>query len=77
MEPIVDYNRFCDHWKPTRDVKGKPIKTKACWSCYFNLWLICWLQEYEKSNKLVVFALEGNEKAKMMLYKQIAKLIKT
>ena len=71
MRKIEDLNSVCKNWKPGRDVKGNPLKVKACWACYFNLWSYCWIDEYNSSDKLVVYALEGDERAKRILYRRL------
>jgi len=44
--------------------KGVSIE-KACWSCHFYLFGVCWLNE---KDKVVKFALDGVEWAKQELH---------
>jgi len=71
MRKIENFEGSCDDWKPGRNVKGDLLTTRACWACYINLFARCWLDEYKKNNKLIVFALEGDERAKQILYNKL------
>ena len=71
MRKIKDLNSVCESWKSGRNVKGEPLKVRACWACYFNLFGYCWLEEYNKGTLCVRLALEGNEEAKQLLHRLI------
>jgi len=73
MRRIENFEDCCDGWKPGRNVKGDLLTARACWACYFNLFSRCWLDEYEKSDKLLIFALEGDETAKQILHDKLAR----
>jgi len=73
MRKIEGFNNCCDRWKPGRNVKGDLLTTRACWACYFSLFSRCWLDEYEKSDKLLIFALEGDETAKQILHDKLTR----
>ena len=73
ITPSVDR---CESWKPGRNAKGEvmdylPEEAHGCWSCYYNLFGYCWIEDKEP---LLSYALEDVYWAKQELHGKLEKM---
>lgn len=84
MDPLRKINPnsdTCPRYKLDRIDLMKAIHkdleiAEQCWSCKYNLFAICWIEEYQNDQRVVVLALDGRDWAKQELHNRLDTLEK-